>query len=228
MTVGRARGRIGKQLLRLGLLVLIVAVLAGCREDPSDSADEFQRKLDSTGRRVLVVDADGQPLRKLRIRRDSYKVYDESLAAVGYVRWEDVDDQQPVRARVELRPLDKSEPLAVEQVADDSFELPDHFRIERVDRGWAVFDAEASLVGIFERYDGSWHLRGGYDDQPSLSVDDSEAMLAVLREGQTEFRLQAGELSALELLAADLDGLGPLEQTAVGVWMQHARPTPDE
>ncbi|MFP4599001.1 MAG: hypothetical protein ACLFVJ_12160 [Persicimonas sp.] len=228
MTAGHGRGRIGASLRKVGLLVLIVAAVAGCREDPSDSAEEFRQKLDSTGRRVLVVGADGQPLRKLRARTDSYKVYDESLAPVGYVRWEDVEDPQPVRARVELRALDKSDPLGVEQVADDSFELAEHFRIERADRGWAVLDAEATLVGIFEREDDSWHLRRGYDDQPGFSVDDSGATLTVVRDGQTELRLQSGDLSALELLAAELDGLGPLEQTAVGVWMQHARPIPDE
>lgn len=215
--------------LRVFVLILMIMAMGGCREEPEDTAEDYRRRLQASGKRVLVVDEHNEPQVKLRTRHTSYKVYDDSLSPVGEVRFGDVleegagDEDAPSRVEITMRPLAEQVPKTLEQVSGDSFEMKGHFRIERVDRGWGVFDADAVLLGAFEQH-GSWQLRKSYEGDAVWSVDEDTEPMRSTHEGRESLKVQVGALSTPQLLAFELDGLSPLEQAAVGAWLEHARP----
>jgi hypothetical protein len=211
--------------LKLGLLLVMVLALGACREDPSageSSAMKYQRTLDASGKRVLVTDANGDTVAKLRKRNTKFKVYDESLAPVGFVEWQKAEGEGG--ARVTMRSLDGKTRESVEPVSEDSFEIEGRVRIERTDRGWAVFDKDAALVGIFERgSDEEWVLRPDYEGEPFEATRDGVDW-KVKQGEETVLKARANALARPEILALKLDGLSVLERMSVGAWMERGRP----
>jgi hypothetical protein len=226
--------------IKLSMVFLALVVLAGCREDRGSearTAAQYQRMLDSSGKRVLVVDAAGEPVAKLRKRTAKYKVYDADLTATGFVSWEpadstSVDPEQAApdktsgpRATVTARSLTKQDARDIAQVSEDNYELGGALRIERTDRGWAVFGPDAELVGLFERAErDSWSLRRDYGDGAAIEAKTSPTSSSLMRDGKKILEDKSGRLSALELLAFELEGIPTLHRVAVGAWMEHARP----
>jgi hypothetical protein len=210
------------------LVLLALAALGGCREEPQQgrTAAQYQRLLDSSGKRVLVVDGAGQPVAKLRERSHKYKVYEADLTPVGFVSWESTEAGTVVAARS----IENDDARAIEQVSENTFELGAELRIEQTDRGWAVFGPNAQLAGVFERgaFKGggpdTWSLRRSYDDAALIRATSDGTRWSLTQDGRTIIAVQAGELPALELLSLELDTLSTLHQVAVGVWMERARP----
>lgn len=208
--------------IKLGLLLLVVVALGACREDRGGSdrsAADYQRRLDASGKRVLVVDPGGDPVAKLRKRTTQYKVYDETLAPVGFVAWSTDDNGEPT---VHVRAID-GERRPVERVSEGKFELGDDLRLERTDAGWAVFGPESKLVGVFQRRDEHWKLRLG-DDGPTVAAEADAGQWTVSEDGKPVLEVRSTAVSEVEVLALKLDGLPMLYRVAVGAWMQRARP----
>ena len=219
---GPRHSNLARITIRLGILVLAVVALGACREERGSerTTADFQRLLDANGKRVLVVTPDGDPVAKLRKRPTKYKVYDESLAPVGYVSWQTDEAGAP---QVSVRTL-SGEALPIERVSEGTFELGDELRLERTDRGWAVFGPEAKLVGVFQKRGDVWQLRPGYDDAPTFTVTAEDTSWAVLKDDEPVLEARSKALSRLEALALKLDGLPMLHRVAAGAWMQRARP----
>jgi hypothetical protein len=218
-----------RAIIKLSILLLALLALAGCREDrdgsQASSAVQYQRMLDSSGKRVVIVDAQGDAVAKLRKRTRKYKVYDAEFAPVGFVSWESSEQPDGAEAVVVARSLAKDDAQAIEQVSEGTYELGAKLRIERTDRGWAIFGPDAKLVGLFERGDADeWRLRPSYEGGSFFEAETSEAGRSLTLDGETILELRAGELSSLELLSVELDGLPMLHRMAVGVWMERARP----
>jgi len=172
----RAQGRV----LPFLLLLALVSV-TGCRDDSgrenARQAAEYRRALNSSGKRVLIVDADGERLAKLRKRRDQIKVYGDDLEALGYVRWDrpapaapTSASQGPIGVRVKaLGSKDILEIVAVDESSDAQrvFELPGRFRIVEqppaagvsAHSAWKILGPEGELLGIFSKSgDEEWRL----------------------------------------------------------------------
>lgn len=200
---------------------MMMAVLGACRDEPRDtesSAMKFQRMLDAAGERIVVRDAQGSAVAKFRKRNAKYKVYDETLAPVGFVNWEKHD----AGVRVYLNPLDGDGAERIEQASEDKFKLGDRVRIERADHGWAVFGKGDAHVGVFEKGDGdTWTLRPAHG--PAYKAKRDGRTWMVTQGEQTVIELRARDMERLEVLALRLDGLPMLERVAVGVWMARGR-----
>ncbi len=126
------------------LLILLTTLLGGCarnRYQPPKRADAVP----STGQRVVINDENGQPTLKIRARKNAWKVYDENFRAAGFVRWS--DSTAPRVENLVREKLAQFQPIGSN---DEVFELAGHLRIEKIDAGWAVFDQDAKLLGLFE------------------------------------------------------------------------------
>lgn len=221
---GPRHSNFGQVILRLGVLVLMVAALGACRDEPRDaesSAMKYQSKLDSAGERIVVRNAQGDTVAKLRKRKTKYKVYDETLAPVGFVSWQKADDG----VRVELRTLDGEADKRVEKVSDDVYAIDGQVRIERTARGWAVSGKDDKPVGVFEKGEGNdeWTLQPADNGQPYEATRDARTW-TIEQGGEKLLELRARDMTRLEVLALQLEGLPTLERVAVGTWMQRARP----
>ncbi len=217
---GFRTARVRRWVSWVALLAAAVLIASGCQDDePSASAAaHYRRLLDANGRRIMVVDAKGHPVCKLRKRYHGYKVYDAHLAAVGYVKWRAAGDAGA--ARVTQRPLDGSKPASIEPVDDGNFEMAGHFRLEPTNRGWAVFGTDGKLMGAFEKNDeGKWQLRRRYGKGPVFTVEPSPVPTVVDADGNAVLRVDVGEVKPLVLLSLKIDTLSPLEQISAGLWM---------
>lgn len=163
------------------LLLLALVSVTGCRDDSgrenARQAAEYRRALDSSGKRVLIVDADGERVAKLRKRRGQIKVYGDDLKALGYVRWDRPKPAAPTSASngpfgVRVKALGSEDILEIIAVDGSSeaprvFELPGRFRIvmqppaagSEAHRSWKILGPEGELLGIFNRSgDAEWQL----------------------------------------------------------------------
>lgn len=221
------------------LLLLGLALLAGaCRDDSHRQhmreAARYQRMLNASGRRVMLVSPDGTPTRKLRKRHQRVKVYDENLVALGQVRWYPLEDAQNPAARaatVELTRLSGAERWATRAAQAPVGErttvtMPGHFRIENEQSRWLIFGDDDQQVATFQRSkDGDWLMRPGAalapdDDAAVFRVtSDASGVARVERAAAAVAQLQVGQLAPVEMLALQVPGLNPLAQVALGVWL---------
>jgi|GEM_PF-6729223 len=241
------------------LLVFSLLGATGCRDDSgrenARQAAEYRRQLDASGKRVLIVDARGSQQVKLRKRRDQIKVYGEDLKALGYVRWSAAPSQAkpggPVSVRVHA--LGSPDPVPILEVErpDASgriVELDGHFRIVEqwsapksdAPSAWQILGPDKKVIGIFQKSgESEWQLLTNPRDgsaadknfEADFRVKDPKAgeRMKLLRDKKVVATVEFGALSALELLALQLDALPRLQRVSVGVWLtqnapQDARP----
>lgn len=209
-----------------GLVVfaLVLLALGGCRDGSDDSTQEYREELAASGDRLVVTDGDGEPIGKVRVRTDRYKVYDASLAPVGFVSWGErvsTTDADEEAEAIAVRSIEATEPERIETDDEPTVEFEGRWRVERIDRGWAVFDEDAELIGRFERRDDRWQFRRD-DDSSALTVEKRDGRMRIVRDdGSEAARASSDELSELELLAWQLEELDALDRAAVGVWLHH-------
>lgn len=199
-------------------LIAALLLLASCerQEEPTIYAPgEYASKLDATGRRHIIADADGHPLGKIRVRKDALRVYDAEMARLGEVRGDGKE-------------------IEVERSGEVSkFESPSlgvtilqgRLRIEMVEHGWAIFDANAQRLGYFEWLsDGRLALRDDYGSAPRVFAhrDGADARTAT---GQVIVTVLP-PYSAAKMLPFALEpgGLDELDRVALGVWLVAHRP----
>lgn len=235
-------------LRRLAACLLLVSLLGvmGCRDDSgrenARQAAEYRRLLDASGKRVLIVDAQGRQQVKLRKRRDQIKVYGEDLKALGYVRWGGADAPgEPVSVRVHA--LGSPQPVALREVerpdgAGRMVELDGYFRIieqltgprAEAPSAWRVLGPDHSVIGIFQKTaESEWQLLSD-PVEPSAAEMQFEAdyraeevaageRMKLVRDKEVVATVEFGALSAPELLALQLDELPRLQRVSLGVWL---------
>lgn len=158
----------------------------------------------------MVLDQDGEPLGKVRLRKDSIKVYDTDMTPVGTVEWDDET------LRVEPWGGDAVELVLSE---DAVRELGDQLRLEKVEDGWAIFGASSQPLGYAALVE---------EDRFGLRDDYSSAPRAYARREPGEVKSPTGKplvtarptLSAPLLLPFAIDvELSVLDRVALGVWL---------
>jgi hypothetical protein len=215
------------------LLVLAAAtlVLSGCRRDPPENPyapnGEYFEKLDSAGQRILVVGPDDASQLKLRKRLSHYKVYDADMQPIGRISWEPSSEvrARPRQEGLQLEPLGSGNARSIERNSGDVYELSGAARLERTNRGWAIFSANGDMLGSLERTDTGWELASTFDGEDRLRVVERDGVSVLLRGDDVLRRVTRGELGELELLMQGLTTLDPLERTLVGAWFESREAT---
>ncbi len=206
-----------KHLFLVGLAALC---LVGCEREEKKTIYEpgqYVQKLDARGRRHVIADAKGQPLAKIRVRKDGVRVYGADMTVLGRVEQKGADV-------FVTRGL--GEPTTFEPGATGVFELDGRMRIEAVEHGWAVFDPSARRLGYFAWLpDGRLALRDDYSAAPRVfaRANSSEA-----RTPSGEVRLSiAPRYPAAAILPFALEGeLDELDRVALGQWLAAHKPAP--
>lgn len=208
----------------LFLLLSVGFVISGCRretpENPYSPSGEYFEKLDSSGKRVLLVGPDDEERLKIRKRLSHYKVYDSDMRPLGRVNWEPSADldERPRREDLSMRRLGDEQSTSVKQRDDAVYELPGSARLERTNRGWAIFSTDGEMLGSLEPSESGWRLVASYDDPEHLRVSRREGASVLLRGDEIVLRVEGGELPELVLLMQALTQLDPLERTLIGAW----------
>lgn len=153
------------------LTILLATLLGGCarnRYEPPKRADHTATS--AAGKRVIITDSNGQPTLKIRARKNAWKVYDKNFQAAGFVRW-------PDKSAPHIENLIRKDLAKFQTVGnnDEVFELPGHLRIEKIDHGWAVFDQDAKLLGLFEHH-----------SSPEKAAPDLEILVAEVDDTDTD------------------------------------------
>jgi hypothetical protein len=206
------------------LMAVVVLVLPGCLQDQPEPAPRPNPYPATSGRRVII---EGSPPNttpeleeiKIRRRRHHYKVYGPGRIAEGTVRWSH-DDQG--RFVVEQRRLDGTASTALVSTDDDAFNLGDHLRLERIERGWAIFDERAQLLALIDYQDPKgWQLRKSYTDRESWTAV-VEGDVVTLRHGQRTMRTLPADLFApTGALALAIGDLSSLDAVSLALWLPH-------
>lgn len=209
------------------LFVLALSlVISGCRRDPPENPyapnGEYFEKLDAAGQRVIVVGGDGERRFKLRKRLSNYKVYDAEMQPLGRISWEPSSDarKRPRQQELHMRRLGADQNVRIEKRADDVYELPGVARMERTNRGWAIFSSSGDVMGSLERSGDSWELARTYDGEERLRVLERDGDSVLVRGDETQMRVSRGELGRLELLMQGLSELDPLQRALMGAWFE--------
>ncbi|WP_230470059.1 hypothetical protein [Lujinxingia vulgaris] len=121
-------------------------LLSGCMRQPPEPnrfvpGDALYEQYTTRGKR-LIFDGPEGALMKVRLRSKQVRIYDSALRPVGRVRFGEGDQ---VRASTF-----GGEEAQSGWVSDDVAELPGHWRVERADERWAIFDAQGQLLGLLE------------------------------------------------------------------------------
>jgi hypothetical protein len=214
--------------MRVVALCVVALLLAGCEREKAPSpysptGDYFQR-LDASGRKHIVRGDDDERLAKLRVRDHEIKVYDAEMISIGTVGWRESGSDEHDVIVVTPRGGDQMQ-LERSDGQEDVYELPGRFRLERVERGWGIFDAEGHRLGYVEELEeGDFALRDDYSSPPR----------AYARAGEPDVKSPAGrivvranpELRSAPLLAFALEGeLTPLDRMALGLWLERVKPS---
>ncbi|RDV39849.1 hypothetical protein DV096_04600 [Bradymonadaceae bacterium TMQ3] len=121
-------------------------ILSGCVRQPPEPTrfvpgDPLYEHYTTRGKRLVFNGPDGALL-KVRLRARQARVYDSALRPVGSVRF---GDEHQVSASTF-----GSNPAPSGWISDDVAELPGHWRVERADERWAIFDAQGQLLGLLQ------------------------------------------------------------------------------
>lgn len=198
----------------------------GCERDKEprrfSPGGQYFQLLDGSGRKHIVVGEDDEPVAKLRVRDDEIKVYDAEMLSRGTVEW-GAADREGVQVTVTPR---GEEPTAVRRPGDsaDVYELSGHFRVERVERGWVVFDSDGRRLGYVEELDaGEYAVRDDYSsperayarkDQPAVKTPSGRTIV----DARPEYR-------SAPLLGFVFEGdLDVLARVAFGIWLEKQKP----
>lgn len=209
------------------LLCLMMLPATGCmRELPEPPRKEYPRPA-TGGKRIILEGASGHEDLKLRKRHKGFKVYGEDHLPLGLVRWR---EEGPRGTFVELRTLDGSRrailaSLAKEGVPDettfeDTFDVGDRLRMERIERGWAIFDRQGTLLALLDR-DGEerWRMRKSYNDRDSWTVTRGEDRMQLRLGDQTVRTFPAALFATVGILAFGIASLDPLDTVALATWL---------
>jgi len=125
-------------------------------------------------------------------------------------------------ARVEIAPRGE-ESATFREVEDAIWELEGRLRLERVERGWAVYTAGSKRLGYVDQVEpGKYALRDDYSSPPRAFARVDEPAVkspagAILVEGTPR-------TDAVLLLPFAVDGVDNLTRVALGLWLLHAMP----
>jgi hypothetical protein len=212
--------------LGLSLLALLIFAGSGCEPEPGprrfSPTGEYFRLLDSAGRKYMILGEEDRPLGKLRIRDEEIKAYNASMEPVGTVEWRDEDGA--VAISVTPRGGDSIQ-LRRRKESVDVYELPGRFRIERVERGWVVFDADGRRLGYVEESEpDEFALRDDYSSPPRAYARPSDPAVKT-PSGRTVVAARP-EFRAAPLLGFAFEGkLDALDRVAFGVWLEKMKPS---
>lgn len=187
----------------------------GCREEEKVNRDApngpYFERLNSSGKRVMIYDADDKPALKLRRMSRKTKVYSkEDLTVLGYV----VEGE---RGLAVARP-DGSESRLVS--GQDTMEVEGRVSVERVTDGWAILDAAGTTLGYIARVDeNAWTLRDDYSSKPRYRALREDGRLVVRAGSELAYYTYDPKLTEPEILALTLDGLDPLSRTILAKWL---------
>lgn len=184
------RGGLRRVFLLLAALVFIAGA-AGCRNDSAAErarqTEEYRRQLNSRGQRLIISGADKKTALKLRKRRSEFKLYDEALKPLGFVRWESAhkpgeepdersddgkesspDTAAPLPlnspASVSIKHLKSNKIEALSSIdprpgANLSAALKGRFEIDEYADYWQVLDHRGKEIARFERLENqNWRL----------------------------------------------------------------------
>jgi hypothetical protein len=193
--------------LALTLLVAAALALAGCKVSGQTPRRHKAKAPDASGRKLIVVDSSGNTLGKLRLHKDRIRVYGPDMMQFGMIARDETG--------LGFTPYGQT---SVQYLTVDShgiWESAESLRIEPVDRGWAVFGADATLIGYVE-FSGTWTFRSGYDDSAQW-VTKGRAVMAGAEKICTGW---SAEIEPEMTLALCIEGL-PLEsRTLLGAWLK--------
>lgn len=166
---------------------------------------------DAEGKRVTVISSDGDPIAKLRLRKDSIRVYDESMMPLGsFSRG----------SQIVFRPLG-APALEMRQKPDGSVSWGSEFHLEPMNNAWAIYENNVNLVGYVEyAKDHGWSFRETYDAQRRWRVDGENVMVG----GVIECSVQTSSATAELLLGLCLPGLSVPARVALALWMAQTTP----
>ncbi|TXD39079.1 hypothetical protein FRC98_01355 [Lujinxingia vulgaris] len=139
------------------------------------------------GKRLVFEGADGERF-KVRLRSNQVRVYDSALRPVGRVRMS--DDAQIIAASFE------GEDATSAWISEDVAELSGHWRVERADERWAIFDARGQLLGLLQPprpregagSDAAAHAPQSAELPDDLSADDHILYAALTSPGAASTR----------------------------------------
>lgn len=192
---------------RLALVLVMGLTLAGCKVSGQTPRHHKAKIPDASGRKLIVVDANGNALGKLRLRKDRMRVYGPDMMPFGMVARDE--------AGMGFTPHGQ---ITTQYLTPDThgiWESAESLRIEPVDRGWAVFGADATLIGYVE-FSGTWTFRSGYDDSPKWVTKGRDIMAGAEKICTGWSAENEPEMT----LALCIEGL-PLESRALlGAWLK--------
>lgn len=207
--------------------VLLLLTASGCEREEAprrfSPGGEYFQRLDASGRKYVITADGDRTLAKLRVRHHEIKVYDDQMRSMGSVTWS--DDSEAREVVIEPR---AAEPVRLRKqgASGDAFELEGRFRIERVEKGWGVFDADGQRLGYVEESEpGEYALRDDYSSPPRAWARTSDAAVKT-PSGRTLVAASPEFRSALLLGFAFEGDLDPLERVAFGLWLENIKPPP--
>ncbi len=184
------------------------------QENPYLPGGEFQTKLDARGTRVMVRDADGKTLAKLRNRRETIRVYGPQMVVLGEVAFEATSD--PPLVRVEPRGGEPEEFVSGESGV---WKLGERLRLELVSDGWAVYGPRATRLGYVSKpEEGKFAVRDDYSSAPRAFARVGEAV--VKTPAGASIVTTTPDADAVVVLPFALEGIDPLAAVALGKWLE--------
>lgn len=190
------------------IMAALVVSLLGCSPERRDARRRAPMP-DAEGTRFVVVDSAARPLAKLRLRKQHLRVYSEQMTPMGTVlNTQDTFVFQPGQAS----PVALTGNGAVREFGTS-------LRIEPMEKGWALFGHDATLLGYIE-YVGGWTFRKSYSDRSGWRVEKNRVLDGKRVVCESQSRVERPALT----LALCLQEL-PVEARAVlGVWMETQQP----
>lgn len=163
----------------------------------------------SSGTRITLNDVEGQILFKVRQRRKTFRVYDDTMRFVGRVRLkEDV---------IAIEPFPEGEVVNTVQTGV-VVEAAGYFRLEQMAVGWTVFDGKSRLVGYIASEDERWSFREQWGGEPTLFAEPSSKGAKIVQ-GATVIAT-SDRMSPVMGLVASLKGLTPMARASLGLWLE--------
>jgi hypothetical protein len=157
----------------------------------------------------MVRDPDGVAALKLR-QFDSgrWDVYGPEMALTGQVRLRD--------GSIEWRET-RTGDWSSASLDGDVWEMPESVRLEALQDGWSVFDAQNQSLGYLRRVETGWERRTSYDGKPIWRVHD-EALVA---DGSREQHSVVGEYPGHGvMIALTFDDLPLIARVALGRFVE--------
>ncbi|MEZ4459735.1 MAG: hypothetical protein R3E66_08380 [bacterium] len=184
------------------IVLAAVVFCSGCLTE-MPTAKHRAHTVGATGRRVLVTNAEGKIVGKVRLRSTGVRVYGDDLVPIGTVSSSD---------GIAFHPFPEGAKQTLAKTEADVWEFDQSMRIERTQSDWALFDANAQLLGYLN-HDGGWSFRGAAGD--TWTVNEGKVL------DQGKVRCEARSTGSSEmLLALCVDALPVQARVALALWMQ--------